>query len=83
MSIANFQKSDYEAKVWVVNNAFNDRLNVDQAPPSAEADEIGIIDFSWYGAAAQKEHLGAIVHAKGEEVLGMTIIEVDNSDIEE
>ena len=51
MSIANFQKSDYEAKVWVVNNAFNDRLNVDQAPPSAEADEIGIIDFSWYGAS--------------------------------
>lgn len=84
MSIASDQKSDYaEVKAWIVNNAFNGRLNVDQAPPSAEAGEDGNIDFSWEGASAQKEHLGAIVHAKGEEVLGLTVIEVDNSDNEE
>ena len=84
MSIASKPKSDYtEVKVWIVNNAFNGRLNVDRAPPSAEADEVGNINFSWEGAAAQKEHLGAIVHAKGEEALGMTVIEVDNSNNEE
>ena len=48
------------------------------APASASTGATGTVDVSWAGAAAGEWHLGAVSHSDGSNLLGLTLIEVDN-----
>jgi hypothetical protein len=40
--------------------------------------DVGTVDVSWTGATTGQWHLGAVSHNRGSEMLGLTLVEVDN-----
>ena len=53
-------------------------MSVDSAPTSAQIGNSDTINVSWNGAAAGEWHLGAVSHADGSGLIGLTLVEVDN-----
>ena len=70
--------SPYTLYDWVVPNATDGSLTVTSAPSSAVQGQTGTIEVAWSGATAGRWHLGAVSHNRGDEVLGLTMVEVDN-----
>jgi hypothetical protein len=70
--------SDYTLYSWQISNVPGGNLTVDSAPTSATLGAVGTIQLSWTGATAGQWHLGAVSHNEGSNLLGRTLIEVDN-----
>jgi subtilisin family serine protease len=70
--------SDYTLYSWQISNVPGGNLTVDSAPTSATLGAVGTIQLSWTGAAAGQWHLGAVSHNEGSNLLGRTLVEVDN-----
>ncbi|MGH2589465.1 MAG: S8 family serine peptidase [Actinomycetota bacterium] len=71
--------SDYTMYTWAIPEAAGGgNLTIDSAPTSATIGETGTVSVSWTGATAGQWHLSAVSHNRGDEVLGLTLIEVDN-----
>jgi subtilisin family serine protease len=70
--------SDYTMYSWAISEAPGGNLVIDSAPTSATLGATGTVNVSWTGATAGQWHLGAVSHNRGSEVLGLTLIEVDN-----
>jgi subtilisin family serine protease len=70
--------SDYTLYSWQISNVPGGNLTVDSAPTSATPGAVGTIQLSWTGAAAGQWHLGAVSHNEGSNLLGRTLVEVDN-----
>jgi len=70
--------SDYTMYSWILADAPGGNLTITSAPGSANIGTIGTIDLSWAGATAGQWHLGAVAHNEGANVLGLTLVEVDN-----
>ena len=51
-------------------------LSLDGAPASASTGATGTVSVSWSGLAAG-EYLGAVSHADGSGLIGLTLVEVD------
>lgn len=70
--------SDYTMYSWAISETPGGNLSVDSAPTSATLGETGTVEVSWTGATAGQWHLGAVSHNRGSEVLGLTLVDVDN-----
>ena len=70
--------SDYDLYSWVVSATPGGNMTIDSAPASASTGATGTVDVSWAGAVAGEWHLGAVSHSDGSNLLGLTLIEVDN-----
>lgn len=70
--------SDYDLYSWVLSATPGGNLAIDSAPTSATIGVTETVDVSWSGAAAGEWHLGAVSHADGSGLLGLTLIDVDN-----
>jgi len=70
--------SDYTMYSWAISETPGGNLTIDSAPTSATIGDVGTVDVSWTGATTGQWHLGAVSHNRGSEVLGLTLVEVDN-----
>ncbi len=70
--------SDYDMYSWVLPDASGGSLVIDGAPTSATLGATETIDVSWTGATTGDWHLGAVSHADGAGLIGITLIDVDN-----
>jgi len=70
--------SDYTMYNWAISETPGGNLVIDSAPTSATLGATGTVNVSWTGATAGEWHLGAVSHNRGSEVLGLTLVEVDN-----
>ena len=70
--------SDYDLYSWIVSATPGGTMTIDSAPTSATIGTTGTVDVSWTGATAGEWHLGAVSHADGSGLLGLTLVEVDN-----
>ncbi len=70
--------SPYDLFTWVVSATPGGNLTIDSAPASASIGTTATIEASWSGATAGQWHLGAVSHADGNGLLGLTLVEVDN-----
>jgi subtilisin family serine protease len=70
--------SSYTLYSWAVSNAAGGNLSIGSAPSSATMGAVANIQVNWAGATAGQWHLGAISHNEGSNLLGRTLIEVDN-----
>jgi subtilisin family serine protease len=70
--------SDYTMYSWAISETAGGNLTIDSAPTSATLGATGTVTVSWTGATAGQWHLGAVSHNRGSEVLGLTLVEVDN-----
>jgi subtilisin family serine protease len=70
--------SDYTMYSWAISETPGGNLVVDSAPTSATLGASGTVNVSWTGATTGQWHLGAVSHNRGSEVLGLTLVEVDN-----
>ena len=62
---------------WVVPSAATGTLVIDSAPASAVLGATGTVVAKWTGAGGTW-NLGSVTHKSGSEVLGRTLVEVDN-----
>ena len=67
----------YSLYTWVISATPGGNMTVD-APASATNGQTEDINVSWTGATAGEWHLGAVSHADGSGLLGLTLIDVDN-----
>jgi hypothetical protein len=70
--------SDYDLFSWVVPSATGGTLVVNPPIPSAVNGTVGTVNVSWTGATAGQWHLGSVTHHRDAELLGRTVVEVDN-----
>jgi hypothetical protein len=70
--------SDYTMYSWAISETPGGNLMIDSAPTSATLGATGTVNVSWTGATAGQWHLGAVSHNRGAEVLGLTLVDVDN-----
>jgi subtilisin family serine protease len=70
--------SDYDLYTWQVSATPGGNMSVDSAPTAATTGATEAIDISWSGATAGQWHLGAVSHADGTGLIGLTLVEVDN-----
>jgi hypothetical protein len=70
--------SDYSMYSWVVPSATGGTLQVDLPPTEAVIATSATIDVSWTDATNGEWHLGAVSHNRDSDVLGTTLVEVDN-----
>ncbi|MEX2407398.1 MAG: S8 family serine peptidase [Actinomycetota bacterium] len=70
--------SDYTMYSWAISETPGGNLTIDSAPTSATLGATGTVNVSWTGAIAGQWHLGAVSHNSGSEVLGLTLLDVDN-----
>jgi subtilisin family serine protease len=70
--------SDYDMYTWAISATPGGNLNIDSAPTSATLGATEAIDVSWTGATPGQWHLGAVSHADGGSLLGLTLVNVDN-----
>jgi hypothetical protein len=70
--------SDYTMYSWAISETPGDNLVIDRAPTSATLGDTGTVTVSWTGATLGEWHLGAVSHNRGSEVLGLTLLDVDN-----
>ncbi|TDT15263.1 peptidase inhibitor I9 [Ilumatobacter fluminis] len=68
----------FDVSTWVVPLASGGSLAIDSAPTAATIGATETIDVSWTGAAAGERSLGAVSHADGSGLIGLTLVEVDN-----
>jgi hypothetical protein len=61
---------------WDIPATPGGSLGVDSAPASAVADATGTVDISWSGLAPGVRYLGAVSHADGGGIFGMTLVNV-------
>jgi hypothetical protein len=67
--------SNYTLFSWQVPNATGGSLTA-TGPASATAGSVGTVNLNWTGAVGW--NLGAVAHMRGGDVLGRTLVEVDN-----
>ena len=72
------EAADYTLYIWVISATPGGNMMVDSAPASAVSGAMENVDVSWTGATAGEWHLGAVSHADGGGLLGLTLVEVDN-----
>ncbi|WDE02682.1 S8 family peptidase [Thalassomonas actiniarum] len=70
--------SDYSMYSWLISATPGGNLVLDNAPTSATLGAIETVDVSWSGASAGQWHYGAVSHAGGGGLIGLTLVEVDN-----
>ncbi|MGI9609546.1 MAG: S8 family serine peptidase, partial [Acidimicrobiia bacterium] len=70
--------ADYDMYTWIVSATPGGNMSVDSAPTSATIGSTETIDLSWSGATDGQWHLGAVSHADGRGLLGLTLVDVDN-----
>ncbi|MEX2204428.1 MAG: S8 family serine peptidase [Actinomycetota bacterium] len=70
--------SDYTMYTWAISETPGGTLTIDSAPSSATLGETGTVEVSWTGATLGQWHLGAVSHNRGTELLGLTLVDVDN-----
>jgi subtilisin family serine protease len=70
--------SDYDLHTWVVSATPGGNMTIDSAPASASVDATEDIAVSWTGAIGGQWHLGAVSHADGFGLMGLTLVEVDS-----
>ena len=70
--------ADFTLYTWLISATPGGNLGIDSAPASAVTATEGTVDFSWTGATAGEWHKGAISHADGAGLLGLTLVDVDN-----
>ncbi len=70
--------SDYDLYSWIISATPGGNMSIDSAPTAAVVGETHPINVSWTGAAAGEWHLGAVSHADGAGLIGLTFVEVDN-----
>lgn len=70
--------SPYDLHSWVIPSTSGGNLQIEGAPPAAEVGETGTISISWHGATVGEWHLGAVSHNRDSDLLGATLVEVDN-----
>ncbi|MGI9529813.1 MAG: S8 family serine peptidase, partial [Acidimicrobiia bacterium] len=70
--------AEYDMYLWDISATPGGNLTLDSAPTSATLGATEPIDFSWTGATASEWHLGAVSHADGDGLIGLTLIDVDN-----
>jgi hypothetical protein len=70
--------SDYSMYSWILPDATGGTLQIDSAPTAAVIATTETIDISWSGATLGEWHLGAVSHNRDSELLGTTLVEVDN-----
>ncbi|WP_081802631.1 S8 family serine peptidase [Actinotalea ferrariae] len=66
----------YGLESWLVPLATGGSLTVDSAPTEATIASPGEVVASWTGATPGADHLGAVAHHRGGELLGLTLVEV-------
>ena len=67
---------DYTLESWVVPAGTDGPLRVVDQPGDAVIATSGVVAASWDGLEAGVEHLGAVSHNRGDELLGLTLVEV-------
>ncbi len=67
----------YTFHMWDVPLATGGSLSIVSAPTEATQGTIGTVEVGWSGLAAGT-HLGAVSHADGSGILGLTLVEVDS-----
>jgi hypothetical protein len=67
----------YTLHYWEVPLASGGSLSVDSAPTSATLGQVGTIDISWSGLAADTRYLGAVSHTGDVGLMGLTLVNVD------
>jgi len=70
--------ADYTLYSWEVSATPGGNLSIDSAPSEAIIGTSDTIEASWSGATAGQWHLGAVSHADGDGLLGLTLVDVDN-----
>ena len=70
--------SDYDMYTWSISATPGGNLTIDAAPTSATIGATETIDVSWAGATAGEWHLGAVSHIRGVDLIGLTLVNVDN-----
>jgi hypothetical protein len=70
--------ADYDLYSWIVLATPGGNMTVSGAPASATIGTATTLTASWTGATAGQWHLGAVSHADGGGLLGLTLINVDN-----
>ncbi|MFZ7111693.1 MAG: S8 family peptidase [Desulfatiglandales bacterium] len=70
--------SDYDLYTWAVSATPGGNLTIDSAPSSATIGAVGTVDISWTGATTGQWHLGAVSHTGNVDLMGLTLIDVDN-----
>ncbi|WP_225753865.1 S8 family peptidase [Actinotalea sp. Marseille-Q4924] len=66
----------YDLESWFVPLATGGSLEITSAPTEATIAASADVVASWTGAAAGVDHLGAVAHSRGDELLGLTLVEV-------
>jgi hypothetical protein len=69
--------SDYVLQSWVVSKSPGDSLAVDAAPSSATLGATETVTVGWNDLAAKTQYLGAVSHNQAEELLDLTLVNVD------
>jgi hypothetical protein len=64
--------------VWDISATPGGTLTIDSAPVSAIQGDTGTVVASWTGATAGQWYLGAVSHSSASELIGLTMVEVDN-----
>jgi hypothetical protein len=66
----------YTVSTWIVPLASGGSLSVDSAPASAVSGTSGTVNVSWSGLAPGTQYLGAVSHADGSGLIGLTLVDV-------
>jgi len=70
--------SDYDMYTWAISATPGGNLTIDSAPTSATMGATETNDISWTGATAGQWHLGAVSHTGDTDLMGLTLVNVDN-----
>ena len=70
--------TDFEFYTWAVPLASGGSLTVDDAPASAVIGATEPVTASWTGATAGQWFLGAVSHSDASDLVGLTLVNVDN-----
>lgn len=70
--------SPYDMYTWIISATPGGNMTIDSAPTSAVMGTTETIELSWSGATAGQWHLGAVSHTGDPDILGLTLVNVDN-----
>lgn len=70
--------SPYKLHSWILPMDSDDSLSVVNAPGSAKLGESGAVSLEWKDAADGTLHYGILRHMQGDELIGTTLVEIDN-----
>lgn len=70
--------ADFDMYNWTLSATPGGSLVVDSAPASATLGATETIEVSWTGATASQWYLGAVSHSDASDMIGLTVVNVDN-----